>query len=77
MKNHHNNFTKIDGRVGKNNWKIHKNKGKMQKKATLFFGAHNDHVHSIRIIVKIDKKSATCYYLISKYHYNFSKITEG
>ena len=31
----------------------------MQKKATLFFGAHNDHVHSIRIIVKIDKKSAS------------------
>lgn len=49
----------------------------MQKKAALFFNAHNDDVHSIRIIVKIDKKSATCYYLISKYHYNFPKITEG
>ena len=63
-------------RFGKKNWKIHKNKGKMQKKAALFFNAHNERVHSIRIIVKIDKKSVTCYYLISKYHYNFSKITE-
>ena len=49
----------------------------MQKKDALFFNVHNDRAHSIRIIVKIDKKSATCYYLISKYHYNFPKITEG
>lgn len=49
----------------------------MQKNDVLFFNTHNEPVHSIRIIVKIDKKSATCYYLISKYHYNFPKITEG
>ena len=30
-----------------------------------------------KILQQIDKKSATCYYLISKYHYNFPKITEG
>ena len=49
----------------------------MQKKDAFLLNAHNDYVHSIRTIVKIDKKSATCYYLISKYHYNFLKITEG
>lgn len=49
----------------------------MQKKDELFFNVHNDRAHSIRIIVKIDKKSATCYYLISKYHYDFPKITDG
>ena len=42
----------------------------MQKKDTLFFDAHNDSAHSMRIIVKIDKKSATCYYLVSKYEKN-------
>ena len=31
--------------LGKKNWKIHKNKGKMQKKAALFFDAHNDDEH--------------------------------
>lgn len=45
MKNHHNNFTKIDGRVWKEKLKIHKNKGKMQKKAALFFNSHNCHVY--------------------------------
>ena len=32
-------------RFGKKNWKIHKNKGKMQKKDSLLFNAHNDYVH--------------------------------
>ena len=48
----------------------------MQKNDALFLKMHNVYERLIRIIVKIDKKSATCYYLVSKYHYNFPKITE-